>query len=100
MTAAKEFIQGKWRVDGQNGGYGWFLEWTFDDGNFTQLGYPPITQSGKYKLVGFNANKLTMELYDQKGTFGEDKRTVEILLDQEADHLTISGTKGFSRVRT
>ena len=94
---SEKFIQGTWRVTGENGGYGWFLEWTFVDGNFKQLGYPPIVQEGKYKVLRADGDRLTLELYEQKGTFGEQNRELQISLDRQANQLTISGTKGFTR---
>jgi hypothetical protein len=93
----EKFIQGTWRVTGENGGYGWFLEWTFQNGNFKQTGYPPIIQKGKYKVLSTAGGRITLELYEQKGTFGDQKRELLILLDKQANQLTISGTKGFTR---
>ena len=93
----EKFIQGTWRAEGMNGGYGWYLEWTFDGDKFKQIGYPPIVQEGKYRVVSADADKITIELYEQKGTFGEQKREIQITLDREANQLTISGTKGFKR---
>jgi predicted DNA-binding protein len=94
----EKFIHGKWRVEGQNGGYGWFLEWTFDQGTFRQTGYPSLIQEGKYKVLSVTENKLTLDLFDQKGTFGTEKRRLEIIVDKENFQLTISGTKGFSKL--
>jgi hypothetical protein len=93
----EKFIQGKWRVTGENGGYAWFLEWTFDNGNFKQMGYPPIIQEGKYKVLSVGDSQIRLELYEQKGTFGDEKREIEILIDKQAKQLTIAGTKGFTR---
>lgn len=92
------FIQGKWRVAGGNGIRAWFLEWTFDKGNFKQVGYPPILQEGKYKILSAEKDKIMLELYEQKGTFGEGKKTMEILFDSQANLLTIGQMKNFSRV--
>src|SRR5215203_2039022 len=94
---SEKFIQGTWRVAGENGGHAWFLEWTFDNGNFKQTGYPPIIQEGKYKILSETGDKITVELYEQKGTFGKDKREIQISIDKQANQLTISGTKGFNR---
>ena len=93
----EKFIQGTWRADGENGGHAWFLEWTFDNGNFKQTGYPPIIQEGKYRVLSAAGDKITLELYEQKGTFGEKPREIQISLDREAGQLTISGTKGFQK---
>ena len=83
LSEAEKRIEGDWRAEGNNGRYGWFLEWTFADGNFEQKGYPPIYQAGKYRVIGVRGDKVTLELYDQKGNFGEGKRTVEIISGSE-----------------
>jgi hypothetical protein len=93
----EEYIQGTWRAEGANGERAWFLEWTFDHGKFKQTGYPPIIQEGKYRVLSAAGSKITLELYEQKGTFGEDPRKVEISIDKAASRLTISGTQGFSK---
>jgi hypothetical protein len=98
IDEAEKFIQGKWRVAGESGIRAWFLEWTFDNGNFKNLGYPPISQEGKYKILSVNSDKITLEFYDQKGNFGTENTTKEILIDRKADRLTISNTNGFARV--
>jgi hypothetical protein len=94
---AEKYIQGTWRVASENARRSWFLEWSFDNGNFKQTGYPPIIQEGKYRVAGIDGDRLTLELYEQKGTFGEGNRELQIFLDKKANRLTISGTKGFSR---
>jgi hypothetical protein len=93
----EKFIQGTWRVTGENGGYAWFLEWTFENGSFKQTGYPPIIQEGKYKVLSAAGDQITLELYEQKGTFGEEKRELQISINKPAKQLTIAATKGFSR---
>ena len=94
----EDYIQGAWRAAGETGIRAWFLEWTFDNGNFKQTGYPPIAQEGRYKVISSDGDQITLELYEQKGTFGAGKRTLQILIDED-DQLTISGTKGFSRIK-
>src|SRR5690606_15001017 len=93
----EEYLQGTWRAAGETPDrHTWFLEWTFDDGRFKQAGYPPITQKGKYRVVGSDGTKLTLELYDQDGTFGKETQRIEITVD--SNRLTIQNMKGFSRV--
>ncbi len=101
----EKFIQGKWRLEGEHpkdkSGYSrvWFLEWTFADGKFLQTGYPPITQEGKYRIVKQSDDKLTLELYEQKGNFGTKDRQIEIVVDKKNDKLKIWNQAGFSRVK-
>lgn len=97
MGEAEKYIQGKWRAAGENGGHTWFLEWAFDKGNFKMLGYPALFQEGKYRVVTETDDKLTIELYGQKGTFGEKDRKVEIVMDKQSGKLAISRMDGFSR---
>src|SRR5689334_21929551 len=79
------FIQGSWRIDGQlpgNGGnrMSWFQEWKFDQGKFEENGYPPLSQSGSYRVLKSDGDKLTLELYDQKGTFGTENSELQIVV--------------------
>ena len=100
-TAAKksneDFIQGTWRMTGQNGMYGWFLEWTFDRGKFNLKGYPPLYQEGKYRIIKTEGDKLTLELYDQKGNFGTDNSQIEVIINKKKNTLTIKGQGPFTR---
>lgn len=97
IELTEEYLQGTWRAAGETPDrHTWFLEWTFKDGRFKQMGYPPITQQGKYRVVGSDANKLTIELFDQDGTFGTEPQKIEISAD--AGRLTIQNMKGFSKV--
>ncbi len=91
------YLQGTWRAAGETPDrHAWFLEWTFDNGRFKQMGYPPITQEGKYRLIAAEGDKLTIELFDQNGTFGKETQRIEISAD--AGRLTIQNMKGFSKV--
>jgi hypothetical protein len=92
------YIQGKWRAAGQTGTHAWFMDWTFDNGRFKQVGYPPLQQEGKYKVVERTKNgRLILQLYDQKGTFGEKETTIEIIVDTKANQLSIDNLKPFFR---
>lgn len=97
-SEAEKFLQGKWRAAGGDNIRAWFLDWTFDNGKFKQVGYPPIQQEGKYKILRAEKEKITLELYEQKGTFGEETETLEIFIDPKTKLLTISQIKNFSRV--
>ena len=100
--ANEDSIQGTWHLSGQvdskgGRGFSWFLEWTFDHGKFNLSGYPPLHQEGSYRIVKAEGNKLTLELYDQKGNFGTENSQIEIVVDQEKDTLTIKGQGPFIR---
>jgi hypothetical protein len=100
MNDEEKFIQGTWRASGDiDKTHSWFLEWAFDKGKFKQTGYPPISQEGKYRVVKREDNKLTLELYDQKGTFGTENKQIEIVTDKEKNKLKIDGKEGFTKTQ-
>ena len=98
----EDLIIGTWRLDGElppgNSGHSfhWFLEYTFNaDGSFMQTGYPPLMQKGKYKIIKSEDNKLTLDLYEQSGNFGDKDKQIEIVFDGEKTTLKIDGKEGF-----
>lgn len=93
----EDFIQGMWRLSGQNGMYGWYLEWTFNRGRFDLKGYPPLAQDGKYRIIKTDGHKLTLELYDQKGNFGTENSQIEVIIDRKKETLMIKGQGPFRR---
>lgn len=101
----EKFIQGKWRLVGEfpkdKSGRSrvWFLEWTFAGGKFLQIGYPPLKQEGKYRIVRQEDDKLMLELYEQKGNFGNKDQQIEIVVDRKNEKLKIWNQEGFSRVK-
>jgi hypothetical protein len=99
LDAEEKTIQGTWRLAGTNGRHSWFLEWTFDAGKFKLQGYPPLYQEGSYRIVKTDGNKLTLELYDQKGNFGTEPSQIEILVNKAGDRLKIKGQEPFTRVK-
>ena len=95
----EDFIQGMWRLTGENDGHAWFLEWTFDHGRFLLKGYPPLAQEGKYRIIKAKGDKLTLELYDQKGNFGTENSQIELVIDKKKDALMIKGQGPFKRTQ-
>src|SRR5215208_4772438 len=91
-----KLIQGTWRLEGNNGGHSWFLEWKFAEGKFTLSGYPPLYQEGSYRIIQTVGAKLTLELYDQKGNFGTETSQIEIVINKDKDKLKIKGQGPFS----
>lgn len=92
-------LLGNWRAAGDHGnGHAWYLQWKFASGSFEMRGYPPIYQAGKYRIVAIEDSKLTVELFDQKGNFGAEKRTVEVLLDGADGTIKIDQMAGFRRI--
>lgn len=94
----EKLMQGTWRLSGMNDAtHSWFLEWTFDQGKFTLDGYPPLHQEGKYRVLNEQGAKLTLELYDQQGNFGEGTEKLEVIVDKDKDTLRIRDQGPFKR---
>lgn len=93
----EDFIQGTWRLTGDNDGHAWFLEWTFDHGKFNLKGYPPLAQEGKYRIIKTQGDKLTLELYAQSGNFGTENSRIELAIDKKKDTLMVDGKGPFKR---
>lgn len=100
LSDAEDFIQGKWRAAGGDAIRAWFIDWTFANGTFKQVGYPPVLQEGKYRVVSADADRITLELYEQKGTFGTENSRLEIALDRSEERLAMDGMKNFSRIKS
>lgn len=95
-----EFIQGTWRLEGKNDEkHRWMLEWTFDQGKFKLVGYPPLYQGGKYRVIKTEDNKWTLELTEQQGNFGTENRKVEVIVNKDKDTIMIEGKGPFTRVK-
>jgi hypothetical protein len=96
----EKFLQGTWRFEGSDEKKNsWFLKWTFDMGNFTLEGHPPLHQEGSYQITSVEGDRVTIELFDQKGTFGTEKSHVEVVLDKKKETLMIKGQGPFIRVK-
>lgn len=96
------WLQGTWHMNGyadQKKRRGqWFLEWTFAGGKFKENGYPPLAQSGSYRVLSTQGDKVTLELYAQKGTFGTKNSRLDIVVYEQKDQLKIGTNGPFSRV--
>lgn len=103
QVSNEAFIQGTWRIDGyldQAKRRGrWYQEWSFSEGKFKETGYPPLEQSGRYRVLNDADNKLTLELYEQKGTFGSANSRLEIVIDREKNQLKIGSNQPFLRMK-
>jgi hypothetical protein len=100
QKASEEFIRGIWHIDGggENNTPRWWLEWTFEEGKFSQTGYPVVNQKGSYRIVKVKDGKLTLELFDQQGDFGSKNSKIDVVLDLKKDLLTIKDKGPFKRV--
>jgi hypothetical protein len=96
----EQFIQGKWSQSGAADGFAWYSNYTFDRGSFTIEGYPPLKQSGSYRLVSSSGDTIVLEFYNQKGDFGTENSKATITIDRAKDAISLNGGKDFySRVR-
>lgn len=93
-----QYIQGTWQAAGDLGeGHSWYLKWTFKNGTFSVEGYPPLTQTGNYRVKSSVGSTLTVELTNQKGDWPTDDKTMVILIDKGTNTLTIDNTGPFSK---
>jgi hypothetical protein len=91
-------IQGSWQAAGDQGeGHSWYLKWTFKNGTFSVEGYPPLTQTGNYRVKSSIGSSLTLELTNQKGDWPTDDREIIILIDKTNNTLTIDNLGPFSK---
>lgn len=73
-------------------------EWTFQAGTFRVTGYPPLSQTGSYRLIGGTGGRLTVELYDQHGDWGTEHRTITIQPASDGRSMMIDGQGPFEFV--
>jgi hypothetical protein len=93
-----QYIQGAWQAAGDLGeGHSWYLKWTFKNGTFSVDGYPPLTQTGNYRVKSSIGSALTLELTNQKGDWPTDDRTITVLIDKGSNTMTIDNQGPFSR---
>ncbi len=98
MSANERFIQGTWTHGTDNGdGHGTYLELSFSAGRFSMLGYPPLEQSGRYRVTDNNGDTLTLQFTHQSGDLPADDRAVLLVLDRAADQLLVDGSGPFNR---
>ncbi|MEK7441384.1 MAG: hypothetical protein AAB571_11550 [Chloroflexota bacterium] len=98
--ANEQFIQGKWSQSGSADGFAWYSNYTFNRGSFTIDGYPPLKQSGSYRIINSSGDTILLEFYDQKGELGTENSKRTITIDRAKDSISFDGGKTFySRVK-
>jgi len=96
----EQFIQGKWSRSGSADGFAWYSNYTFNRGSFTIDGYPPLKQSGSYRILSSSGDTVVLEFYDQKGDLSTENSKVTITIDRVKDTISFDGGKDFySRVK-
>lgn len=101
QSVGERVMKGSWLLDGggDKNTPRWYLEWKFDEqGKFTLNGYPPVHQEGSYRIVKTKGDALTLELFDQKGTFGTDRSQIQVVVNTRLDRLNIKDKGPFRRV--
>ena len=94
----ERMLQGSWaQTRDQGEGHTSYLKWTFDHGRFEVDGYPPLHQTGRYRLMKSEGSTLVLQLYDQSGDWPVDEREIEIVLNSDGQSLTIDGEEPFQR---
>ena len=98
MGENERFIQGTWTHSTDNGdGHGTYLELTFTPGRFKMEGYPPLTQTGRYRVTSSLGTALVLQLTDQAGDLPTGDREMVVVLDRAAGQLTIDGGGPYTR---
>jgi hypothetical protein len=98
MGDNERFIQGTWSYGTDNGdGHGTFLNLTFTPGAFKMEGYPPLEQTGRYRVLSAQGDTLSLRLTAQAGDLPTDDRDMVIVLDRAAGTLTVDGGGPYSR---
>jgi hypothetical protein len=98
MGEPERFVQGTWMHATDLGdGHASYLEVNFDTGRFTMDGYPPLHQTGRYRVASSAGDTLTLRLTGQSGDLPTDDRDMVLVLDPAADQLLIDGEGPFTR---
>jgi hypothetical protein len=87
-----EFIQGHW----QRGDVHFSDDWYFERGNFIHessidVGGPNVRQTGSYRVLDSQEDKLIIELFDLQVSSGIDRHQIQIVIDREADTIRFQG---------
>ena len=98
MGENERFIQGTWSYGTDNGdGHGTYLELTFSPGHFRMEGYPPLEQTGQYRVTSSLGSSLVLQLTGQAGDLPTDDREMVIELDTNLGQLIIDGGGPYTR---
>lgn len=98
MSAGEQFIQGAWHWSQDLGdGHASYREWTFDAGKFTVESYPPLYQTGPYRVLREDGDTLVLGPAGQEGDWPADDREMIVVLDQTAGTLRIDNSGPYSR---
>ncbi len=97
-SAAEQYLQGSWIfVLDQGQGYTAFQTWTFDRDRFMVIGYPPLHQSGRYRIIADDGQWLRLRLEQQQGDWGSDDTEIAIVLDRASETLRLDNQGPFTR---
>jgi hypothetical protein len=98
MDTNEDTLQGTWsHAHDQGGGHTSYLEWTFARGQFTVGGYPPLKQTGSYRVVKSEDKTMLLHLYNQSGDWGKEETDIKIVLSSDGKSITIDGQGPFQR---
>ena len=98
----ESFIQGKWQIAGESisdksAEKSNLIEWKFENGKFSQIGFSAVMKQGRYKVLEDHHNILKLKLYNQKGKIGNKSLELEIVVDKQNERLIIDGKSEFSK---
>lgn len=77
-----DLIEGTWKAGGtvDDGGFNWFVEFSFEDGAYSMNGYPPTEDEGTYEVsegfITFTSEQGGVNT--QTFTLSEDGQTLDM----------------------
>lgn len=103
--ANDKFIQGTWyykdaHLNSISGETFLEIDWTFAGGSFELYSCcfnGRIHQTGRYRIKESDGDVITLELFNIKGGGTRGPAELQIVIDREADTLSIQGAQGFTR---
>jgi hypothetical protein len=98
MSTDERFLQGAWMYSADLGdGHSSYLQWTFNAGYFTVEGYPPLYQTGRYRVISSTNDVVVLRLTGQSGDWPTDDTDIEVVLDRANAQLLIGNQGPFTR---
>ena len=104
MSEQEKFIQGTWSFSDDlpsenpdDKPMSFYLKWTFDNGQFSVDGYPPLQQSGNYSVLENQNDSLKLLMTDQQGDWGTENSNCIIVINILKNTLLIKGAGPYKK---
>jgi len=91
-----EGIEGEWTASGEldDGGFSWFVTYSFYESEYSLSGYPPIEDKGSYEVLEQEENIYTLTLSPEN----EEPYQLTIELSEDGTTLDLNG-QTYTRVK-